>query len=323
LTAPATSELLNESSALAHLRARGLLPADAEAEVTPVSGGVSNIVLRVEAPGFAVIVKQALPRLRVEREWLADPHRTVAEGRALRLAAGVDPARVPPVLDLDQERLVLVIEAAPRGVRDWKAQLLLGEVDPEVGRKAGEFLGRLHRATRDTELDGWEPFEQLRLRPYFRTLVEDDPELRPLVLPHVDEIARRRGCLVHGDVSPKNVLTAPGLLWLIDFEVAHRGDPSFDVAFMLCHLTLKSIHVPAAAPALHDAASAFLGAYAAAGGPAPRDEHLVALLGLLLMARVRGRSPAEYLDAPERESVWRLGMRLAQHPALGALPLPS
>ena len=26
--------------------------------------------------------------------------------------------------------------------------------------------------------------------------------------------------------------------------MAHRGDPAFDVAFLLCHLTLKAIHLP-------------------------------------------------------------------------------
>ena len=312
-----TPELLDATSVIPHLRRRGLLAPAARATVVELGGGVSNVVLRVDAPGLAAIVKQALPRLRVEREWLADPQRTVAEGNALALAAAVEAASVPRVIDLDEERLILVIEAAPSAVTDWKAQLLRGEVDPAVGTLVGDFMGRLHRATTGVVIDGWEPFEQLRVRPYFRTLVEDDLALAPLVLPRIEEMRRRRSCLVHGDVSPKNVLTGPGLLWLIDFEVAHRGDPAFDIAFMLSHLTLKTLHLPAAAPALRETAEAFL---TAAG--APRDEHLAALLGLLLMARARGRSPAEYLDAAEREAAWALGRDLAEHPAPSRLPVP-
>ena len=78
--------------------------------------------------------------------------------------------------------------------------------------------------------------------------------------------------------------------------VAHWGDPSFDVAFLLTHLVLKGVRRPEDRPALRAAASAFLDAYMSeAGTVAPADSDVVAELGCLLLARVDGKSPAEYL----------------------------
>ncbi len=318
--------LLDETSAVAHLRRRGVLDAGEVAAVQSLGGGVSNTVLLVEAPSCRVVVKQALPRLRVEKEWLADPSRTLTEGRALRWAAGVDASAVPPVVDLDEERCVLLIGAAPAGTVDWKQCLLRGEVSSAVAARAGSLVGRLHaesagRPWLHTDFDCWEAFEQLRVRPYFGAMIEADPSRRDMVMSHVAAMRDRRVCLVHGDVSPKNLLTgggagsAPGLLWLIDFEVACAGDPAFDVAFMLTHLCMKALHGAADPGALLHAARAFLTAYRSHAAALLDDErHVAGLLGCLLMARVDGRSPAEYLDERSRGAVRVLGMQLAADP---------
>src|SRR5438445_7786193 len=90
--------LLDETTVVDHLRARAVLDAGEPAVARRLGGGVSNTVLAVDAPSRRVVVKQALPRLRVEREWLADPARTVTEGRALRRAACIDASSVPAVI---------------------------------------------------------------------------------------------------------------------------------------------------------------------------------------------------------------------------------
>jgi tRNA A-37 threonylcarbamoyl transferase component Bud32 len=315
--------LLDTGSVFVHLRRRGVLGEGEAATARRLGGGVSNTVIAVDSPSRRVIVKQALPRLRVAREWLADPARTRTEGRALRVAASIVPGMVPAVVDLDEAANVLVIEAAPPGTLDWKHRLLYGSAtaaDVETARRLGSALGRLHAATAtDTrlrpEFDRWEAFEQLRIAPYFLSMVEDQPALGQVVLPHLRAMEQRRACLVHGDVSPKNVLVGDGLLWLIDFEVACWGDPAFDVAFMLCHLSMKAVHMPRHAAVLRDAARAFHDAYAEHTAALGADEaHLAGLLGCLLLARVDGRSPAEYLGDGGRESVRSVGLRLATAP---------
>jgi 5-methylthioribose kinase len=315
--------LLDEATVIEHLRRRGILGDAEPATARQLGGGISNTVLMVEAPSRRLVVKQALPQLRVEREWLADPTRTVTEGLALQVAAGIDAASVPAVIDLDESRLVLAIAAAPPGTPDWKRRLLDGavpEAEVQVARGIGAILGRLHAGTAHdaalhAQFDRWNAFEQLRVAPYFRSMVEDDPALTRVVMPHVEAMARRRVCLVHGDVSPKNVLVGDGLLWLIDFEVACSGDPAFDIAFMLCHLCMKAVHRPEHASTLHNAAHAFVAAYADHAAALLDDErHVAGLLGCLLMARVDGRSPAEYLTEDTRPIVRVLGLRLAGAP---------
>ncbi len=69
--------------------------------------------------------------------------------------------------------------------------------------------------------------------------------------------------MVHGDVSPKNILLGPDGPVLLDAECAWYGDPAFDVAFCVNHLLLKSVKVPSAAAPLRAAARALAAAHAA------------------------------------------------------------
>ena len=78
-----------------------MLPAGDSIRVEELGGGVSNVVLAVSWEDKRVVVKQALPRLRVEDEWLAKRERAVNEARALQLAARITPGRVPALLDVD------------------------------------------------------------------------------------------------------------------------------------------------------------------------------------------------------------------------------
>ena len=86
----------------------------------------------------------------------------------------------------------------------------------------------------------------------------------------------------------------------LDFEVAHWGDPAFDVAFLLTHLVLKACAARRTRRGCGARRDAFLDGYqAAAGAIRPPDAHVVAELGCLLLARVDGKSPAEYLPGTE------------------------
>jgi 5-methylthioribose kinase len=143
------------------------------------------------------------------------------------------------------------------------------------------------------------------------------PELAEPVGEVVEQMLATTSCLVHGDFSPKNVLVGPeASLWVLDFEVAHVGDPAFDLGFMLNHLLLKSIHRPADAERYYGCARAFLTAYADGlpGELLPPLPYLLAHVGCLALARVDGKSPAEYLTDGEREIARRVGEELLTSP---------
>jgi aminoglycoside phosphotransferase (APT) family kinase protein len=312
---------LDVSNVCQYLSGRGLQPT-AGAVAEPLGGGVSNIVLAVGEGRGAMVVKQALARLRVADAWWAPRERALAEAQALDLAGQLTPGAVPRVLDRDPGRCALVVERAPGGWRDWKSQLLQGRADPKVAARLGALLARWHQATLHGEglserFYPQGPFEALRVEPYYRTVARRVPDMAAPVLRFAEEMLATRVCLVHGDFSPKNVLTGLGRdLWVIDFEVAHLGDPAFDVAFLLCHLMLKSLHRPELAVAYDRCALEFTSAYEAEVGEelAPTWEYVLGHVGCLILARVDGKSPAEYLGLGERQKARQLGQLLVLEP---------
>lgn len=182
----------------------------------------------------------------------------------------------------------------------------LGELEGPTprrgGRRRGGLAGRLHDATAGgclpARFDDEEAFRQLRVAPYYEAAAARHPDLAPCIGALAERMLATRRCLVHGDLSPKNVLVGEGRVWLLDFEVAHLGDPVFDLAFMLNHLMLKAFHRPDATEGYVACADAFAESYAAVARPLlPPEGYLVAHLGVLMLARIDGKSPVEYLGA--------------------------
>lgn len=313
-------ELLGPSSAGRYLVSRGVLrPGTLKVEV--LGGGVSNVVLAATDSYRRVVLKQALARLRVPDEWRAPIGRAMAEADALELVAGLTPANVPRLLDRDPARHAMVIEKAPSNWVDWKSLLLKGYVHPEIAAQLGEVLARWHSQTvagtsLPPSLQGSSNFELLRVDPYYRTVARRSPEVRAKLLSLAEQLLSRKVCLVHGDFSPKNVLVGGHDFWVVDFEVAHLGDPAFDVAFMLSHLVLKSLHMPAYAPSLDACMLEFTSSYEAHldRGLEVALAYVLSHVASLLLARVKGKSPVEYLDGPEQEAAWALGTDLLRHP---------
>jgi 5-methylthioribose kinase len=218
------------------------------------------------------------------------------------------------VLDVDERSFSLVIDRAPAHWVTWKDELLAGRVDDDVARQVGRLVGTWHRATSNdpgvvARFDQPLAFTQLRVDPYYRTVASRCPDVAAPVHAAADAMLAHRECLVHGDLSPKNVLVGDGRVWIIDFEVAHLGDPAFDVAFLLSHLWLKSVHGAAPPAVLSSCAAAFAEGYSAAHTLPPTDRVGVHT-GCLVMARVDGKSPVEYLTGDERDVARRLGRAL-------------
>jgi 5-methylthioribose kinase len=305
---------LDDDAVIRHLRRRGIVTPEMPVEVRTLPGGVSGEVRAVVAPGLDLVVKRAHEELLVEDDWFADEQRLVTEGWALRLAGDLTPDAVPKVIDLDPRTHTLVMQRAPRLWCNWRSELLAGRVDPEIGARLGDLLGGWHRETanRPELLAAFQDdtsFVQLRIDPFHRTVIERHPELAEPIEAVIERLMTRRTCLVHGDFSPKNILVGEDGIWVLDWEVAHVGDPDFDLAYLLCHLTLKAVHRPGDAQGYRATARRFLEAY----GRTP-DEQLAANVACLLLARVDGKSPADYLTEPEQERVRELGKRMLHQP---------
>jgi len=274
--------------------------------VTELGGGVSNTVLLVETAGRRLILKQALGKLRVQDDWFSDRERIFRESAAMRWAAPHLPSgEVPEILFEDRENFLFAMTAAPAEAETWKTLLLRGEFGGRTAERIGTMQAAIVRASwRDAgsaRLFGDQTvFDQLRLDPYYRTTAARHPELAPHFERLIGESGARRFCLVHGDWSPKNFLVSPDGVMAIDFEVTHFGDPAFDAAFLLNHLLLKSFYRPQWSGGLARLALRYWETYRA-GLPSECEwieNATLAHLGCLLLARIDGKSPAEYITAP-------------------------
>ncbi|MET8871924.1 phosphotransferase [Nocardia sp. NPDC004604] len=306
--------MFTTETVIPYLVGRGVLPRGSTACAYPLSGGVSNEVLAVRGDGVDVVVKQALPRLRVTQEWFADPARILVEAAALRLAGELDPTAVPKVIDTDDQALTLTIERARGQWKDWKSQLLAGTIEPAVAGTVATALARWHTGTagqsRLAADFGNAHFASLRIAPFYRAAGAANPGLTGKVDALADQLLRERTCLVHGDFSPKNILVNGTDAWVIDWEVAHYGSPVFDLAFLNTHLLLKAVNRPEDTLDYHRVADAFNHGYSSAvrGDLVPESGQLAAHVGCLLLARVDGKSPAEYLTHSGRERARELAL---------------
>ncbi|MFC9560872.1 phosphotransferase family protein [Agromyces sp. NPDC056965] len=290
----------------------GLAEAGEEVTFEPLTGGVSSDIRVLRAGGRTVVLKRALSRLKVAEEWHAPIGRGRAEARWLRYAASVVPDAVPAVLATDPETFAIALEFLPPGrYGTWKSALLSGEVDPAFAGRVGQVIGRIHAASTTapglaSRFDNQDLFESLRIEPYLRRTAAAAPEAAAPLAEVVSLLEAPGQVLIHGDLSPKNILRGGSSPVLLDAECATWSDPAFDVAFCLSHLALKSVHLPALAAPLQSSAAALRRSYLAEvtwEDPAETDRRVSRILPALLLARVVGASPVEYLDEAARVRV--------------------
>jgi 5-methylthioribose kinase len=316
---------LDESNVLDYLRDRGWLPSG-PARVEPLGGGVSNLVLRIETEEHWLVLKQSRAQLRTRDPWFSDLERIWREHEVMQALEPLLPeGTVPRICQVDRDNYVFLMSHAPRQARNWKHQLLAGEIDAQVGRRCGQVLGRIHQAS--AENPAWQErfadrkvFVQLRVEPFYERICERRPEVREAVLPLIEQVLTVSEGLCHGDFSPKNILTHPAGFTLVDYETAHWGDPTMDLGFFLSHLLLKAVHLPERRPDFATLTRAFWQGYAEqvpSTQLAERTTRGIAHLGVCLLARIDGTSPVDYLpQEPRRETARRLGQHvLLEKPA--------
>jgi hypothetical protein len=291
---------------LASLRDCGLLAKDEVPTMTPLSGGVSCDVLRVDCAKGVFVAKRALPQLRVTAEWKASPERSHNEVAWIRFVAGIEPRWVPEVVAEDRAHNLFVMKFFPPADNPlWKDQLRDGEIDVGFAEDVGRALAVIHARSvgSDSVAQAFaadEMFFALRIDPYILQAARAHPDRAGRLSAIADGIQRARIALMQGDVSPKNILRGPQGPVFLDSETACYGDPAFDLAFCLNHLLLKCVWKPAHVAGYLDAFAALRDAYLAGVGwedAGDLDARTAAILSALLLARVDGKSPVEYLTS--------------------------
>jgi aminoglycoside phosphotransferase (APT) family kinase protein len=290
----------------------------------PLTGGVSSDIWRVDTAQGPVCAKRALAKLRVAADWHAPIARNRYEARWMVVAQDAAPGSAPRVLGQHPALGVLVMQWLPPADHVlWKQQLREGRAEPATAQAVGRRLARIHahsaaRPELAAQFDTDRIFYDIRLEPYLVASAAKHADLAPALLALVAQTQSHKLALVHGDVSPKNILIGPQGPVLLDAECAWWGDPAFDLAFCLNHLLLKCLWTPQAHDAFLACFDALAAAYLDGVDWEPRDaieERAARLLPGLLLARVDGKSPVEYLTTDvQRETVRRCARALIQEP---------
>lgn len=283
---------LDDASLPAYLRARGLVSGPAAVVVEPAGDGNINWVRRARQGPRSWIVKQARSALERFPEYRASTERIVFEERWFAIARPLDARGVcPRVLDFDAGRRVLVLEDLVDAERLDHA-LLRGADASAVLRDVAALLGTVHAATRDPtlakrfanhdmrRLHGEHVFvlpfaaNDFPLEPALRaraTRVWQDGALRAAAAAAYRRYGEPRGALLHADPQAGNVLIRPdGRAKLLDAEIAHVGDPAFDVGVLLAHVLLPALargELAHGAAAAADAWSAYDAAHGTGAPP--------------------------------------------------------
>ncbi len=309
---------------VAHLRRLGIVAADETPACRALAGGVSSDIWRVDTARGPVCVKRALSRLKVAADWQAPVERNAYEVRWFETVAEIVPAAVPRIHAHDPEAGLFVMDYLdPALFPVWKEQLHRGFIDMVTAAVVGGRLARIHAGTANKSalarrFDTDELFHALRLEPYLEATARVHPDRAEALAALVRQTATTKRTLVHGDVSPKNILIGPAGPLFLDAECAWYGDPAFDLAFCLNHLLLKCLWTPRASDRFLRVFRAVADSYLRGVTWEPVAEleaRAARLLPGLFLARVDGKSPVEYVtEAGDKERVRRTARALLAEP---------
>lgn len=318
-------ELSFEEKCRALLAELGIANSDNEIVTKPLTGGVASDIAQISVGEEKFCVKFALPKLKVEADWFAPVHRNRAEYAWLEVASKVAPQNAVKLYGRSEEHHGFVMEFLEGSeVYLWKTELLAGAADKSEARKVGELLGQIHSTSSKVNFDGKvfqnrDDFYDLRIEPYLVHTASKYPDIASELKEIAEHLFEANHVLVHGDVSPKNILFRDGQPIILDAECATMGDASFDPSFCLNHLILKAIHIPSKRKQYLTNVVDFWDAYTPYINwetAHSLETRICKLVPALMLARIDGKSPVEYLTDGQRETVRYLAIKLINTPSV-------
>ena len=235
----AASETVNIAMIDAALARMGLLAPGERARYTALTGGVASDIWKVETSAKTFAVKRALPKLKVVADWYAPVVRNAFEVKWMEVVRDIVPRAVPQVLGHDPAAgLFAMTYFEPAHYRNWKTDLRDGHTDDAFTAEVGRRLVRIHAATAKNPTIAAAfatdaTFHAIRLDAYLEATAPKHPQAADALMALSRTTLATKLALVHGDVSPKNILVGPDGPVFLDAECAWYGDPAFDLAFCL------------------------------------------------------------------------------------------
>jgi len=267
---------LNPENILEYINSRpalkGFFPADARASIREVGDGNLNFVYIIkneDDPDNAMVIKQALPYLRVIGEsWPLTQERARYESQALREQNKAAPGLAPELYDFDEEMSTLAMEYLGRH-EIMRKPMVERRKFPKFADHISSFLARVLYFTSDYYLSGPEKkllqaqFVNEELRNLQEDFVYTNPykeseenNWNPLVDNAVQavradaalklEIAAMKNsymnhseALIHADLHTGSIMLNEDDTRVIDPEFAFFGPMGYDIGAVLQNLVLN------------------------------------------------------------------------------------
>jgi 5-methylthioribose kinase len=325
---------LDDTTLSDYLAKRAIPGLCGQLRVEPAGEGNINYVRRVRSSeGISVVVKHARPALERFPEYRVTTERLLFEHRYGTIVRSLAPdvsEVLPEPLDFDAESPTLVMEDLGDATHLERALLAGAEVEAPL-YVLGSFLGRVHAATRPAAAELAPRFRNDEMRalhgehiftlpfepndfPIPESLrwaafaVLDGERVRPRIRELRGRYYDSAVALVHGDVQGTNVLLQAGRPRLLDAEIAHVGDPAFDLGVARAHVELHLALSPAS-PSARAGLRALLDGYRAGGGTGGALERARGYAGVEMLRRTLGAARLAWIGETET------GMAVVRHGA--------
>lgn len=289
--------------------------------VKRIQGGVSSDVWLIDCLNRnnleRYVIKQPLARLRVEKNWTAPLKRAFYENLWLKMASLVSVESVPHVYYFDEKKPLLVTQYL--GVTEaevWQRQLFSGRFDLLFIKELGAKIATFHEITAGNQnyakdFDSAEILRATRIEPYIFALIDTFPEMSERLVEIGESVLANRIAVIHGDLSPKNILNRNSKPVFLDAECACYADPAFDIAFCINHLLLKFYRIGDKRFILMSRLIAT--SYLQKVNWENRtglEKRIAALIPILMLARIDGKSTLQYLNDSHKNTIRKKAIKL-------------
>lgn len=271
--------ILDVESVLDYVRtrpeSRQRLDPDRALRAVEVGDGNLNLVFKVwqeDRPESTVLVKQALPHVRVAEDWKLSPLRGRFEALSLQSFHALAPGSVPTPLWYDDEQFAIGMDNLV-GYEVIRQPMIEGREIPGLGTFVGTAMARVHFGTSDFGLDSAD--KKRAVAPYTENtelcrITEDLVLMEPFHagqprnhwVPEIDDdVARlqadaavkrevgllklafmtRAQALLHGDLHTGSIMGSGNDLRMIDSEFAFYGPMGFDIGMFIANLLMNAV----------------------------------------------------------------------------------
>ena len=289
-------------------------------EIERLTGGVSCEVYKVKTINNIYCIKRALPKLLVKKDWYVKTNRIKYEYLWLKHCKKLLPKSIPKVYKFDEKSNFLILEYLnEKKFLNLKIEFLKGKINHKLINKISKNLSIIHNNSMKKNIEkkfspNFINFYDLRLDAYFNEVKRVHPNLSLFVNNINKQYKKNRITLVHGDMSPKNILFYKNEIKFLDAETSNFGDPVFDVVFFTNHLLIKSIYLPNKKSQFLKAYKNFIDTYISNLNCDDKKfffRRCLNMIPLMLIARVDGKSPVEYVTSKKmKNKIRKLSFKL-------------